>query len=522
MKQKLKGKLDHYWYRFMSILLGIILVWGLFVGQSSSDLLQFIFTSPKKGYFLPVMWLYLLAVIPTGFAFYKVVKTKSPLKICCAIFAITIVPRLILCAFNFYIPTSDFKNYLDYGINFYYGRYDRILDVVSGYGLPEMGGLAVVNGIIAKLFSPQLLGFQIANCIITSTICILIWKIAKFRNETVAAIASFCFAVYPSNIISTQVTTNHHTALLFTLLCVYLCLLALKSYEVKKGYIYILLSGIFLSISNFCHPSTIVLVLAIVFYTMWAVYQFTVCIGWRIGKKMVIYIFVFLFSYYGFSEGGLLLLERAGLADRNERVSMIGQVLVGLNYEFQGKFNADDSALFVSIPRGEQFEQLFPVVIERFRSKNLLKLFMQKTDYLWFSGDSYFTWYRSGFRAQYLQDIENGLLTTRPARLGEQLTYFLNATSQLDMLFIRVVYLFGIMALIFKKRNSPYDVMDFMLFIILGWISTRLLIEVQSRYRYLAMPAFMILAGEGVLCTHIKVCFLLRKLDTFRKRNRNI
>ncbi len=175
---------------------------------------------------------------------------------------------MIIIAFNLYIPEDDFKNYLEYGQNLYYGNLDQVSHVIQGYQMPKMGGIAVFNGIISVLFSPTLTGFQIANCIITSITGGLIFLIAKDMHKKIAIIASLLWALYPSNIVSSQITTNHHASTMFAYLAVALYLYALKRMGKKSGYFLALLTGVAITVSNFIHPSVIIFILAILFWSI--------------------------------------------------------------------------------------------------------------------------------------------------------------------------------------------------------------------------------------------------------------
>ncbi len=174
-----------------------------------------------KGNFYSLLWLYLALCIIYCFIGKKFIsKMRSDLGIAISIFLLTAMPRLILLSKQIYIPTKDFDRYLNFGIDMYNGNYAAVADQIAVHSMPGMGGLAIWNGIIAKLFSPTLFGFQIANVVMVSLIAVLLYLLLKSYNKNVAIIAALLFALYPSSIVSTQITTNPHGAILLFLLAI--------------------------------------------------------------------------------------------------------------------------------------------------------------------------------------------------------------------------------------------------------------------------------------------------------------
>lgn len=109
---KLKKKaLDEYFYMFMSIFLGLILVYGCFFGKYVELFWDLILNAPRKGYFLPVLWLYVFYIIVAAVILRSMVKSGNRKKILFFIFILAMFPRLILCTFNFYVPDNDFRKY---------------------------------------------------------------------------------------------------------------------------------------------------------------------------------------------------------------------------------------------------------------------------------------------------------------------------------------------------------------------------------------------------------------------------
>lgn len=76
---------------------------------------------------------------------------------------------------------------------------------------------------------------------------------------------------------------------------------------------------------------------------------------------------------------------------------------------------------------------------------------------------------------------------------------------RLDTVFIAMVYFMSFIALIFwKNEESNFNVFILIIWLVMGWVSVHFFIEVQSRYRYPAMPAFMFLAACGIWLVYNK------------------
>ena len=75
--------------------------------------------------------------------------------------------------------------------------------------------------------------------------------------------------------------------------------------------------------------------------------------------------------------------------------------------------------------------------------------------------------------------------------------------SNFDWIYLGMCYLFAIVGVLVRnKENSGLNLVSWLL---LGWIMIHLLIEVQSRYRDLAMPYVMIFTAIGAEWCYNKI-----------------
>lgn len=85
---------------------------------------------------------------------------------------------------------------------------------------------------------------------------------------------------------------------------------------------------------------------------------------------------------------------------------------------------------------------------------------------------------------------------------GEQQQYWqtvrwIDGAQALDIIFVRLVYWLAVAGLLASRRFSG-TIENVLFFIPLGWVAVIMLTEMQSRYRYPAMPVFFLLAALGL------------------------
>jgi len=488
--------------------IGIIVIIGYNAKSMKTLILDY---SSRRGYFLPVTWIWILSVILIIFIIYcgyvcGLHNTKYFFPF--IIFFISLIPRLYVFSKQLYIPTNDFKNYYDYGINLYYGNFDVIATTIERYQMPKMGGIAIFNYVLLKLFSPTLIGLQFGNVIITSMICVEIYFIIKDESKWAAVIAAILYAIYPSSIVTTQVTTNHHGATFLFLLSIIAYKGAIKRAD-WKGYLYVAIASILLVCSNFVHPSAIIILIAIVIVTLFSMIlrkderstKKEETVFKRIKKCLktpkTIYILFIVFSFIVLSDLGVESLYNKGIIRNKKEISIAFKVVLGLNETSRGRYNAEDTSMILRAPYEEQTKLCISIIRDRITNpKSLALLMAEKTIYMWGGVDGYFNWYRQGYNLKY-EELENE--DKLKYQTGNTMVNdVVSGVLWFDTLFLMVVYLFVSISLISTKVWKGGDVSYIMMLIALGWVCLIFFTEVQSRYRYPAMPSLMIIAGFSI------------------------
>ena len=214
------------------------------------------------GVFFAVFLLYIVCIVITQFGGYEgkwywLVLFFSVLVLVCVIACflvkqekiyvdvivialVALIPRIILAIDQGYVPFNDFQNYMNAGINAFDGKWiggtvqDGAIDSVRDFLVSPLYGKAFY-GIpffyagIAALFAPTVLGFQIGFSVVTTIGTILIYLIGAQFERKIGILAALLYAVYLAAVISAQVPTNQHFALVFTLAAIYVILLAIKN-----------------------------------------------------------------------------------------------------------------------------------------------------------------------------------------------------------------------------------------------------------------------------------------------------
>lgn len=180
----------------------------------------------------------------------------------------------------------------------------------------------------------------------------------------------------------------------------------------------------------------------------------------------------------------------------------IGKIVTGFNHETRGQWSREDVEATQNLSKEEkeqwQREQLKERIIEK-SVKDILSLFQDKIDIVWFMKGLYFNWYWEGWYHNLVSDKENGIISEADHNSEMDIFSIYTSYKIFDGLFLKVIYLFAILGLLSivvrKKRNAGIELIIWML---LGRMLIHLLIEVQPRYRYLGMPYIFILSAIGI------------------------
>lgn len=431
------------------------------------------------------------------------------------IFSVALITRLIFLPFTQYQPSSDFKNYFNGACHFAeYGFATGAYSGIENYGIHTFAGQVIINGMLLKILSPTLLGMQLLNSIYTAGICLLIYLLGKEKNEKAAIIGAVFYTFYPSSILSTQITTNHHGATFFILTGIFFYSCGLKNNNRKKKVFYFFLCAVNLVLSNYYHPSVVIVLCALFVYMLMEeisiflhspkVYFFNIwkriksCQGILTATAFTLIIYALLFY------SSLYLLKSSGYIKNNYTLTPLSKIVVGLNFESEGSFNVEDGVIIKAYPQEEQAEVCIRLVKERLAShsvRDIMELLITKTEKTWFGEDNYFSFYRIGYQNELCDNIGKTIdptLRTMYERKLNDFKYFIADLNVTNVVFVNIMWLLAIVGMIsFLYSYKDSNILYLLMYIPLGWMAFIMIAEYQPRYRYQGMSVIILLAGYG-------------------------
>lgn len=478
-----------------------VLFWGYFAFNNPAIIGLFT-NRTEAGNFTQYVWLFCLIACIYFFFATKLCKLKKKWVVI-SIFILAAVPRIAVVHTGYYIPDNNFLEYLRFGQDFYNRDFGNIARVVSEkFQMPKMAGIAVFNGLLSYIFSPTSLGMQVANIIMTSGIAVLIYLIMDCYDKIVAVVAGTMFAMYPSNIVSTAITTNHHGATLMFMIGIFLFQNALFAPKVWQVCLLSFLSMLFLVFSNFIHPSVIVILLSLFFYCLllfidnWQDTRKFLC---SLNVRIICYLLILFIGFNVMTFVGINMFLKNGLIKDTNEISILFKIVMGLNQDTQGAFSLKDFTYIRDLPNGQQPEACIKIIKERLEDRDaVIHLMKAKTGEAWFHKDSYLRWFYSTQRTEYQQLLKKQEVTEGIEAEYRNVDAVMTGIYSVDILFVHLVILLAIIGVLLKSKQEPADITYLMIYIILGWAAVIMLTEVQSRYRYPTMGPFIILAAVGV------------------------
>lgn len=484
-------KINSNMYKFLGGFIIFLYSLVILLGTINLDFIT-ILAESINGYIFLSIFVYLLVICLSLLLYRLIIKTEKRYFTVIAIFAFSLIIRVGISLVIRYLPTNDFSSYYNFGVYMVNKDYKSILEIVSDYDLPSFAGMAFLNGLIAQVFGTTVLGLQIANGVMTSLIAVMIYVLGKSVKENYGIIAALVFSIYPSNIIMTQVTTNQHGATLMYFVSFYMILKTIDSVKLKKIF-YSLGSGVALVAGNFFHPSVIVSILAICFFSV------GVIISSRKDRKKVVGMFavllICLLSYKFINIFSDDFFIRMGINEKAEHRGRLSKVVVGLNYKTNGGYSREDYSLIGNAPLEEKDKLCINIIKERLRNPvKLTKLLLTKPRYIWGVSDSTFNWYFDGINKYNSENV--AAITEWQKSSGIK---FIEGWRIIDFYFVDMLYISTIIGVVLYIKTKGNETINLLMWVLAGWIGVHFFIEIQARYRYFAMPIICIFSSIGIV-----------------------
>ncbi|MBD3108429.1 glycosyltransferase family 39 protein [Bacillus sp. AGMB 02131] len=432
--------------------------------------------------------LLLLLVIIAGLVLLAITKLcNKSFKQTWFLFSLLIVAFAIRLIWILNVDTpiiSDFLEMYNAAIDITNGVYDFSSSQYFTTWVYQLG-FTFYQAVVLFVFNHNLLALKIFNILFSLGIIVCIYFTGKqLFNETVGRIGAIMYTLYLPNILYTSVLTNQHIATFLFYLSFYLIVTKAKTSRIAWLYI-----GVLLAVANLMRPLAPVILIAIIIYFVLyltnkqiSIKEKTSYAAKNIIGIMAVYFLVGKLISAAFIAGGL---AEYPLENRDP----YWKFLVGFNHETTGQWSKSDVEL-IPLPVGKERDELSKqLIMERLEDKSQLpQLFKDKFILMWGSNDSSIFWSLDGLEKDTVFSIDRLEL--------------MNNLYKLDRIVYLLIMLFSFIGFVFllikKQKEYPYSLY---ILLIVGYILVHFLIEIQTRYRYFIMPAFILFAGYGLVKT---------------------
>lgn len=428
-------------------------------------------------------WAYALAVLAAlALAVWLIGRYAHREK--CVLVAVLALAAILRAAVIVLVPTqpvSDFKHLFEAaqaaaGGDFSWAHEPQGYFFWWRYQIP----FVLYEALIYKLV-PSMAGLKLMNLIWSLGINYLIYRIAaRFLSRRCALIAALLYAVHPGQIAYVPVLTNQHISMFFMLAGLTLIFEA-RSW---KGFA---LSGVLIAVGNLMRPEAVILIAALGCLCLCGFIQ-------RPDKKRLVQLITALaavvLTYFAVQKAAEWLLCALGTAPYGlGNGAPEWKFVVGLNTETGGHLSNAASGVLSIADAQERHEACMAIVKGYLDScANLPAFFFGKFIDFWKTGED-FCFVLGGI---------NAYTATRFGFTYDSLFAALGGIETAERFFAYALSAAGCVRLALgalKKEGrgtSPVPLLTAA--ILCGIVLAYLIIEIQPRYRYIAMPFVFIMA----------------------------
>jgi hypothetical protein len=380
-------------------------------------------------------------------------------------------------------------------------------------------GFVVYEALVIKIFglASAKVVLIILNCFYVTGTNVLIYLIARklTSDHRCSLLAGALYLFYPASYFLAPVLTNQHLAAFIFLYGIYCIIITEKTSQAKH-----LWAGLLIAIGNIIHPIGIVILVSLLFYFGMLIVNAISqknragAFSWSLkaGTTSLLYFAVISLAAVLVVTGGI---NRNGLSNREP----LWKFVVGINEEHGGAYSDDlAESVFSQIDKEERREteiemikQGRPQSLERWR-----KFLDSKTSYMWAAYEN-IEW---AFGEEAMQG-KSAVYKHRWDRVVSVLRG-IDKVYYLFLWFFAFVSLAG-MAYFSWKGAAPYDPKAVLLCLVfLLYFGIHLFIEVQTRYRYFAMPLICLMAAVQFPGYHLsdRVLTIVRRRAAKEEPNR--
>lgn len=330
---------------------------------------------------------------------------------------------------------------------------------------PYMMGFVLYEGAMLKVFGGSLLALKLLNVVFSVLTVWIAMRLAKrLFGERAAGVAGLLMAVYPPNVVLCSVLTNDILAILLLLAGIWLFCASQLTWQRA------LAVGVLLFLGNLLRPLASIILIAVILYGLFIALP-QQAHRWSYVLALVLVPLSFALLSAGSDQ---LMLATHVTSDSVLTTSTNWKLALGLNSASDGKWNAADHRYVAAGKTVAARDQLAgQLVHERLaHPAKVAKLMVKKFAIMWGDIDTSISW---------------GTKHTQVPTLVIAGLCVLQKVMYMMMAVLIVVALT-------RTKRLP-DVALLLVIILIGYILVHLGIEIQTRYRYFAMPLMMIMAA---------------------------
>ena len=440
-------------------------------------------------------WLFIISLILIWGTFYALRNNFKTELIIIIILIIALIIRMIWFYSIDSIPIGDFNRMFICAGDFLGGDSYMFKGTAYMARFPHMSITVLYFSLIRSLFTNPLVAIRFINIIFSMINIILLFFIAKevFNDKNKSIWVLLISVIYPPMILYNNVYCSENIAIPLLLLSILMFLKAFnnKNKINKSKFILLLLSGLFLGLTQLFRPIGYVMIIA---YIMYIFIYFKENIKSKIiMNASVILAFIFPLVIISYTLMALNITENP-LWRGTEPPSI--SMLKGTNIEAGGRWNEEDAEVFDKYDRDyEKVDKAAKEIIKKRLTetppKELLKFYTLKYINQWYAGDfSGAYWSEIGLDEAYNKDEYLNMLGKNEGRM-------LIRVSKEGELYIQIFFI-GVLVLsyigLYRNKKCKNYRIDLFYIIFCGISIQCLITESQDRYTYPFSWLFIILA----------------------------
>jgi 4-amino-4-deoxy-L-arabinose transferase-like glycosyltransferase len=415
-------------------------------------------------------------LVSVGGLIYGIHKKIGARKLFFSILFVGFSLRLIWALSTNSIPVSDFKTIYDAANNLLTGDNSAFMGLGYFARFPHMTTYVLFLSQMIRLFGDNALFIvKMMNVFLSTSSIIFVYLICSsiYKDYKRTLLGTFFMAILPSSILYVPVYCTENIAIPFYLASIYCFILVMNN---KKNSLYLLLSGLLLSVGHLFRMVAYIVVIAYIIYII--IYDNK---NLKLKFRNIVFILIpFIMFFVIFSN----ILVAYNITDRklwSGSEPNITSAVRGSNIKSGGSWNPEDAEFISGLleDRAALEKASLERIIERYTTTppiDLANFFTKKFASQWSNGDN-----AGAYWSQFgIPENEIKIDIASRGILWYQLVYF-------------ILLLFIIKGLFNKKEYLENKIVNLFYLILCGYGLTFLILESQTRYSFIISFIFAIL-----------------------------